>query len=161
MSHSSGNRKQVGIRVPGRNAAGPQERPDRLCQIVQIEFRGAEEPRNVFRRRRQGLHIAGKPRIISAALSHGRVLSTPTTMSALRSMRCPVAFRALYTQNEGRNVRLRFYYFLRDSPKPHHRLPFATDITSFVRTWPRSLFSEKHSRVPFLDRTREGTFAPL
>ena len=50
MTPSAGEQKQGRVwaakRRGLRDAAGPQERTDRLRQIVQIEFRGIEDPRH-------------------------------------------------------------------------------------------------------------------
>jgi hypothetical protein len=107
MTHSGARQKQVWFwtaeRCALRNDARPEECPDCLSQIIQIEFGGAEEPRHQSRGMwlREGLQIAAKLQVRSRLpeVSHGSCLSTPTTISAWRSTRCLVDVQILYTPN--------------------------------------------------------------
>jgi hypothetical protein len=110
MSHSRGHGKQVGSAAAGGvvvfSAGAAQEHSNRLGEGVEIEFGGGEEPRYRSRviGRRESPRVPGLGVVRSrlAAVSHGRVVSTPTTISALRSTRCLVSFWLLYTLDVGK-----------------------------------------------------------
>ncbi len=71
-----------------RAAVGAQKLPNRLCQGVEIQIGGRENPRDgcvggaIFWERVVGCGVRIRLRL--AAASHGRVWSTPTARSAWR-----------------------------------------------------------------------------
>src|SRR5260370_34433007 len=97
MSHWRGKGKQVGVWGPARvarlQAVAPQKQPNRLGQVVEIDLVGPEIPDDSLLDQR--VFRSGRRPVVAlecqGAVSHGRVLSTPTTRSALRSTRCLAA----------------------------------------------------------------------
>ena len=92
-----------------RSVAVPQKLPDRLREVVKIQFGGRENPRDgcaggaIFWESVVGCGVRIRLRL--AAVSHGRVGSTPTPVSALRSIRCLVSFSTIYAKDR-QSVRL-------------------------------------------------------
>lgn len=110
MSRSGGLRKQVDLLI-----AGQQEAND-FGKGIEVELLGAELPTD-----QEGL--AWLRRLWIAALSHGRVFATPTTISALRSTRCLVNSRLLYTPKVGEVSGAEFTFSNNSSAQPLCQIP--------------------------------------